>query len=173
MLFNIFVLKIGLEEDPHEILPTYIIPDIIRSTFSSNRVPAGHTYSSLFPILESLLLKPEAYWADVIQSSLINKTCVQVFAIPSKELTKTIEDGVQAAILQNTPKHPKKVKKYLEGIVKENGVNLKGLKVDGIPGFEFKQGVCTVDVLKGVGLPFGAVQIVGCESSFVHSRYFS
>ena len=77
-----------IEEDPHELTFSYLIPEII----SNPTGPVGHGgFAHLFKTLTALKLKNEGFWKDLIVEFLLESNPTEVIMKPSSQMHQIIK----------------------------------------------------------------------------------
>ncbi|KNE60829.1 hypothetical protein AMAG_06595 [Allomyces macrogynus ATCC 38327] len=76
-----------LEEDPHDALMSYLIPDILGSISPS----AWGARSNLFSILGALEQEPLDFWRSIMDTWVLTDSVVEIKAVPSTARAKEIE----------------------------------------------------------------------------------
>ncbi|KAI8622487.1 hypothetical protein BC830DRAFT_1195746 [Chytriomyces sp. MP71] len=99
-------IKEAFEEDPHEVVANYIMPDIVRFRLSSatNLRSSAMELSrgELFGTLESLWNEPLEYWAGLVKHWLVEQTALQIVAKPSRQLAHELAKTEAAALQSRT-----------------------------------------------------------------------
>ncbi|KNE68582.1 hypothetical protein AMAG_19752 [Allomyces macrogynus ATCC 38327] len=78
-----------LEEDPHDALMSYLIPDILGSVSPS----AWGARSNLFSILDALEQEPLDFWRSIMDTWVLTDSVVEIKAVPSSARAKEIEQA--------------------------------------------------------------------------------
>ncbi|KAJ3342583.1 hypothetical protein HDU93_001971 [Gonapodya sp. JEL0774] len=181
----------ALQEDPHDVLTSSIVLDLVRhhmapssalaDTRAEGGVPVIGTRTSVFEEIDKLENEGTAeFWEDLLRKWFVDAPCVEVFMVPSPELAEK-----QA---RDKDRERKELTKKLgaEGLVKlgweaeaaieDNKVNLPQDLVASMPpvpdatiAAKIPVSVETVD-LTGRGIvdccPFGVAQVVRTETAF-------
>ncbi|KAJ3070608.1 hypothetical protein HDU98_006362 [Podochytrium sp. JEL0797] len=88
---NRYVRKIkeAFEEDPHEVVANYVLPEITRFHLSKGVVPGADltmTRGSVFAVVEELRQEPIEFWCALIQTQLVDSPVVQITAKPCRQM---------------------------------------------------------------------------------------
>lgn len=94
----------SLEDDPHEVITAYLVPDIIFNHFherSQWRNGNGGKFTigtrvRIFAILDDLATKPLEFWNNLARKWFVEAPVVEVMMLPSVELGKALEAESQA-----------------------------------------------------------------------------
>ncbi|ORY06614.1 hypothetical protein K493DRAFT_18579 [Basidiobolus meristosporus CBS 931.73] len=89
----------ALEEDPHEVIASYLLLDVLASHYSSTSVhsPKIGTRSKIFQILDELELKSEQFWQDLLKTWFLDQPVVEIKMIPDTELGPQLDAQKSAA----------------------------------------------------------------------------
>lgn len=138
----------GLEEDPHEILTTYVIQDLLRYNFAvhSELNDAKHenatkptigTRSQIFNILNELESYPQEFWKNLIKKYILEPPTIEVLMVPDPDLAneqanKEIIDQ-ENRIRDLGPEKLKHLDEELEKAIKDNEINIPQEVLDNMP----------------------------------------
>ncbi|KAJ3274863.1 hypothetical protein HDU76_010682, partial [Blyttiomyces sp. JEL0837] len=183
----------ALEDEPHEVVANYLIPDIIRhyhapqsslndarhSKSSTPPIPVIGTRGAVFDILDSLLAKPSMFWSDLIRKWLLDNPVAEVQALPSRALAKRLaaRDAAELEERKALLKEDglKKCGDAAAAAFEANRVDLgpellssfpKVPDVVGLP--KIRKSVTIEDIF--MGKPFHQVQTVVTETAFAYVR---
>jgi Zn-dependent M16 (insulinase) family peptidase len=138
----------GLEEDPHEILTTYVIQDLLRYNFAvhSELHDAKHenatkpiigTRNQIFNILNELESYPQEFWKNLIKKYITDAVTIEVLMVPDPDLaneqaSKEIQDQ-EDRIKELGPEKLKRLDEELEKAIKDNEINIPQKVLDNMP----------------------------------------
>ncbi|KAJ3217338.1 hypothetical protein HK099_005514 [Clydaea vesicula] len=129
----------GLEENPHEMINSIIVADIVRyhcadplaggkHAKSSGGLPLFGIWSDVFTVLDELLKQPIDYWKDLLDIWLLQTTVTEVKMIPDKKLAKSITEAEENAIKSRCTRYGAeslaRIGIEVDKAIKENEVNL-------------------------------------------------
>ena len=137
-----------LEEDPHEILTTYVIHDLLRYNFAvhSELHDAKHenatkpiigTRNQIFNILNELENYPQEFWKNLVKKYIIETLTIEVLMVPDPDLaneqaSKEIQDQ-ENRIKELGPEKLKHLDEELEKALKDNEINIPQEVLDNMP----------------------------------------
>ncbi|KAJ3248634.1 Presequence protease, mitochondrial [Chytriomyces hyalinus] len=89
----------AFEEDPHEVVANYIMPEIVRyhlespsNVSSKQESPLALSRGSVLRIIGDLAKEPLDFWSKLIQTWLVSQPVVQVIAKPSRAEAARLAD---------------------------------------------------------------------------------
>ncbi|KAJ3296826.1 hypothetical protein HDU79_005618 [Rhizoclosmatium sp. JEL0117] len=104
-------IKEAFEEDPHEVVANYVMPDITRFHLSNSLQGRGTenafqdpvmtlTRGSVFRIIDDLLNEPIEFWCDLIKTWFLDQPVFQLTAKPSRALAADLAAQEAQALAQ-------------------------------------------------------------------------
>ncbi|KAJ3237057.1 hypothetical protein HDU81_010060 [Chytriomyces hyalinus] len=96
----------AFEEDPHEVVANYIMPEIVRhhlesppsNDASKTETPLALSRGSVLRIISDLAKEPLDFWSELIQTWLVSQPVVQVIAKPSRAEAARLADQEAASL---------------------------------------------------------------------------
>eukprot|EP00842_Homolaphlyctis_polyrhiza_P004732 jgi/Hompol1/525/HPOL_004175-RA len=183
----------GLEDEPHESLTGYLIPDITRhflaasstlnDTRAQGRKPSFATRSQIFDIIDSLEKEKEDFWIALCKRWLLDVPTCQVLMEPSSSLAVENQEREQREIKERRdalgPDGLALLKVESDLALKENEVNITEelrAKFPAVP--DASRAPVLRAYMENIHLvedfdkcePFAACQIVHTETAFINIR---
>ncbi|KAJ3050663.1 hypothetical protein HK097_008344, partial [Rhizophlyctis rosea] len=183
----------GLEEDPHENIAAYLIPDIIRHAFAESstlndtraqgQVPIIGTRVQILSILDELEQADGQFWCDLTRKWLLDNPGVEVLMVPDEKLaeenSRKEHEELERRREELGEEGLRRLKEEVDAAVKENEINLPEELVRSMPpvpdvtkapklssevfGTDLRPRASTVK-------PFTIAQSVETETAFTHIR---
>ncbi|KAJ3046244.1 hypothetical protein HDV00_000056 [Rhizophlyctis rosea] len=184
----------GLEEDPHETIASYLIPDIVRHAFGSpsgsegdqsGAAPQIGTRAAILAELNALEGEDGRFWCDLAQKWMVDAPVVEVLMVPSKKLAeeqsrKEVEE-LEARRKELGEDGLRRLGEEVKKAIKENEINLPPELIKRMPpvpdvtkAARLLAEVEVVDLRNRAAArsvkPFVAAQVVRTETAFTHLR---
>jgi Zn-dependent M16 (insulinase) family peptidase len=184
----------ALEDDPHEVIANYLVPDITRFYLAADSKlgDAKHggaeamnvgTRGEVFTILDDLLTKPSSFWNELLTKWVLDAPTVEVLTVPSTKLAaenaKKEADALQKRRLDLGEEGLAKKARIVKDAFEKNKVNIPKDILDAFPPVqdigELPKLPCNV-IMKPLpnadqkSRPFTQVQVVETETLFSFMR---
>ncbi|KAI8903628.1 Metalloenzyme, LuxS/M16 peptidase-like protein [Gorgonomyces haynaldii] len=154
----------AMEEEPHELVTSYLVPDILHSTTIGTRC-------QVFSLLDQLEKEPESYWIDLVKNWLL-KPSHQINMVPSSKEAQEKELRLEKEHQRRLKKMKSKLEKLKQEIdqaVKDNEI-VKTFDMPKIP--DASKAPLLSYTMDNIPLesqgPFSVSQIVRTQTGFVH-----
>ncbi|KAH6597924.1 hypothetical protein BASA50_004079 [Batrachochytrium salamandrivorans] len=182
-----------LEEEPHDAITNFLIPDIIRhyfapsSSLNDTRAQGGSfklaTRAKIFDILDDLEKENDVFWKKLTEKWLLQAPACEVIMIPSPELSteqqKSEQQGIHDRVKALGKEGLKKLKIEEDLALEENKVNIVGELLSLFPPIpDASKAPSLRSSMQNVSLeshgdsrlPFMECQVVRTETAFVSVR---
>lgn len=130
----------SIEDDPHETMSSYLIPDIVLQSFGPDATKSTiGTRGQLLPIITNVLpSKPGSFWRDLVKRHLLDNSSVEIHMIPDKTLAKKLATKESQEQAERLKEYTEKqliasLKSKVEWALKENEINLSKSMMEAMP----------------------------------------